>query len=117
MSYADLTPQNFIQTEDGKLFLIDIGGFSLDTLTDGNLITRGLSYLLSDPIFDKHYMSVAKNKQLFEHRNAVDLIGRVQTAAGMHRSLKNISFSQFRKRRSRKQLIKRIISDLSTFLK
>lgn len=116
LSYADLTPQNFIQTEDGKLFLIDIGGFSLDTLTDGNLITRGLSYLLSNSIFETHYMSVAKNTQLFENRHTVDLIGRVQTAASLHKSLKNISFNQFRKRRSRKQLIKRIIADLSTLL-
>jgi hypothetical protein len=116
LSYADLTSQNFIQREDGKLFLIDIGGFSLDTLTDAALVTRGPSHLLSDPVFKKHYMSVATNAQLFEHRDAVDLIGRVQTTASMHKSLNNLSLRLFRKRRSRKQLIKRMITDLSALL-
>ncbi|MEK9785189.1 MAG: hypothetical protein VW546_04195 [Gammaproteobacteria bacterium] len=111
-TYGDLTPQNFIVGVDGQLRLIDLGGFIDNTVIDLPLYSYHLAPLLDDMNFQRQYLNAGGPNQMYDHKIILRLIAVIDSAAAAHQGFKFIHYSRFRKRRSRKQLIKRLVATI-----
>lgn len=119
--YADLQKANFCFSKDGKLFLIDLGGFWRGRITDeylfGHKLSRPPLYQdLSLGIFKESYFAAGGLTTLFDFANPVRALIDIRQAAYCTRRYHNLPVFLVRTRATYRQLIQERVERLKAFL-
>lgn len=118
--YADLQKANFCFSKDGKLFLIDLGGFWRGRITDeylfGHKLSRPPLYQdLSLDIFKESYFAAGGLTTIFDLANPVRALIDIRQAAYSSRRYHNLPVFLVRTRETYRQLIQRRVERLKAF--
>ncbi len=116
MIYADLTKQNFILTKDQKLYFIDLGSFQNKIICDHFLLSSVLYSSLNQKLFKETYLSNGGDQYFINSEHFITFTSYVTRTVQQIKSLTQIEFRDFRKRRARKQNIKTQIKFIKTKL-
>ena len=65
--YADFKPSNFVITPEGKLFLVDLGGFCHEHLTGECLFGRPGNTIIMRDQFKQAFLAAGGPEEVFEH--------------------------------------------------
>ena len=115
-TYADLTADNFVADQAGNLKLIDIGSLQKDRLTDIFLFSHPKFQSLCDRGFWEAYEAAGGPRDISGNTVSLKALGNLEFIALALESLKDIPLLDWRKRRSRKVKIHRLIKDLISVL-
>ena len=115
-TYADLNSDNFVINPVGTLKLIDLGSLQKNRVTDVFLFSHPEFETLCKKGFWKSYEEEGGPADIVENVRVLKGLGNLKFVVLALESLKEISFLDWRKRRSRKAKIQRLVADLTAMV-
>ena len=79
--YADLKPENFLFDEQGRLYMLDIGGYQRGQIIDVFLCGSGLFENISLVDFKRAYLATGMSSSIFEDTTYIAVLNATKLAA------------------------------------
>ena len=113
MVYANMNNmQNFVFSNDNKLYFIDLGSFQTGRITDEFLFGSKLYKQIDLNVFKKSYLGAGGTKYIIENEEFMRIIHSISRGAHQLRGFQTLSSFDWRKRRSRLLKAKAVIDAL-----
>lgn len=111
--YADCSkPGNYVVGAEGRLFLIDLGGFQGGRLLGEALFGSPLWSRIDRESFRRGYAAAGGPEQIFGHEQLLRLSRAIAMAEFNHRQIGQLPFTACRKKRNRMQYTREYIEQM-----